>query len=516
MNDPSLGRLRAWALPAVLALLLPAGLAAAEVEFAPEAVSVQVPAAVGAGLTSPVLSIPADVFARDVSLQTQGLAGVAAPGAQAAAAAPVAARLQTAFQAQAQELTGAARSQAVATQSVVVEALSKPAVLAQALAHLDASPAPEAAAARRNLAGLAAEARSQGAGAGLGRYAATLNDALAASLSGDDQKFAAVFDGAARAQALQTPAPAPAVDARGGSSLFSRLMPASWRLQKAASPSALLKSAGFSDNRYGRTSELEQELGAAFGLWFNGTLDKPHAYALSGGVPNFGRGDYYPRQAGYLVSPGTLEIAQDVLSKGTTKGYEWASPILDAFLSYAANEPGRRDQLLARLAELQARPRQTVDGREYVAIGSFGRDGEVPMRPAQASDWGPAPKTRINGLTSQEVLELPGEKRQFGNVLSKPLEYSGNGTISYRRTLPVVENREVYLVSDRGAIHGTFRGYWTRGEARGYPLDDRLRLNTLAKAARLLFIETASAGGGPALLAVDAGDPSLKIFSDGR
>jgi hypothetical protein len=107
--------------------------------------------------------------------------------------------------------------------------------------------------------------------------------------------------------------------------------------------------------------------------------------------------------------------------------------------------------------------------------------------------------------------------RDFGDILSAPFRYSGNGTISYARGLPVVEGREVVVVSDRGAIRGVYRGFWKPGETRGIPLDERIRTSRdLSRAARMHFVEVSSPGRSPVIVAIDGGATSIRIFSTER
>jgi hypothetical protein len=173
------------------------GAAQVVVDVAPAGVSMAVPAVIGAaGAPSQPMVLPSLDFARNLAFQMKGIAPE--PGVRISQALP--AQLRGALQAQVN--AGIPQNEAVATQNILVQALSDPQVRAAIQEHLRQTAAPENPAlgreAAEKLAGLAAAAQSQESRAALDRYAGELKNALAASIAGDDREFAHLFDGLAR------------------------------------------------------------------------------------------------------------------------------------------------------------------------------------------------------------------------------------------------------------------------------------------------------------------------------
>ena len=222
-----LGRFLAAALALVAAV--PHSAAQVVVEVAPAGVSVRLPAAIGASGAPeadhrPMLLPTAD-FARNLSFQMDRVAP-AAIHPQA-----LSAELRGALQAQV--LAGIPRGEAVATQNILVQALSNPQLLAEIQDKLRRTETPGNPSfgrdAAERLGGLAASARDERSRAELSRYTGELESVLTASLEGDDREFSRLFDGLV---SRTDGSAALAVDAResGASGLRKILRP----LQKAS------------------------------------------------------------------------------------------------------------------------------------------------------------------------------------------------------------------------------------------------------------------------------------------
>jgi hypothetical protein len=162
------------------------------VEVVPGGISVR-PAAIGSpgGTESPMLLASAD-FARNLSFQMDRISG--APASASIGAAPLSRDLPAQLKEtlQAQVLEGTPRAEAVATQNVLLQALSNPALRAQLQERLRQTSMPGAA---ENLAGLASATQDERSRAALGAYTAELQNVLTASLSGQSAAFDRLFDG---------------------------------------------------------------------------------------------------------------------------------------------------------------------------------------------------------------------------------------------------------------------------------------------------------------------------------
>ncbi|HAM36388.1 MAG TPA: hypothetical protein DEB40_05955 [Elusimicrobia bacterium] len=200
-------RLSPWfsrLLAASLALIAGARcIAAVVVEVTPSGISVQVPVKIGAsGAAAPAIRsmiLPAADFARNLSFQMDRVA-IGPTAAASIGALPAKTLPQSLSGAlQAQVLAGIPYNRAVATQNILVQALSDPKVLAAIQKQLRRTATPQNPTlgrdAAKKLASLAAAAQSDGSSAKLVRYARELNNVLAASLAGDDREFSRLFDG---------------------------------------------------------------------------------------------------------------------------------------------------------------------------------------------------------------------------------------------------------------------------------------------------------------------------------
>ena len=200
--------------------------AAVVVDVTPSGVSVQVPAGMGAAGTAAApaqpMILPTADFARNLSFQLDRI--VPAP-----TAAPLPTQLRGALQTQV--LAGTPRGQAVATQRILVQALSDPELLASIQENLRRTATPGNPALGREsaekLAGLAAAAGGARSRQALRGYADELTGALAASLHGDDVEFDRLFDGllSRKDAAAAVPADAPAAGEAGTVGSGKILMP---------------------------------------------------------------------------------------------------------------------------------------------------------------------------------------------------------------------------------------------------------------------------------------------------
>ena len=173
-----------------LVLLAGARLGSAQiVEVVPEGVSVRLPGGIGASgaAAAPVQSIllRSDDLARNLSFQLNRLAP--------ALSQPLPDQLRGAVQAQVR--AGAPLSQALATQNVLVQALTDAKILTAIQEHLLRAATPENSALAGRLAVLAAAAQNARSREELGRYTAQLKGVLADTLAGDDQAAERLFDG---------------------------------------------------------------------------------------------------------------------------------------------------------------------------------------------------------------------------------------------------------------------------------------------------------------------------------
>jgi hypothetical protein len=175
------------------------GAAQVSVEVVARGVSVGIPAGSGASGASASQSmiIPRVEFSRNIGFQLDQLDPATAHPQS------LAARLQVALQAQVD--AGVSQKEAVATQNILVQALSDPKVLAAIQSTLRTTPSGWDASWK--LADLDAAVQSMESRAELNRYTGQLKNALAASINGDDSRFASLFDNAKPAAGAVASAP---------------------------------------------------------------------------------------------------------------------------------------------------------------------------------------------------------------------------------------------------------------------------------------------------------------------
>ncbi len=388
-----------------LALSLGARLVAAAVvvEFSPGAVSVAIPGAAGAlGASNQAMILPSVDFARNLSYQAGMIVAApasapqAVPGAAPAAVAPVPLSVQLQSALQASVAAGAPRGQAVAVQSVLIQALSDPRTLAAVQARLRETAVPGTpdlgAEAAARLGGLAAEARQRGAAAGLDRYAGELKGALAASLAGDASGFDHLFDGLVAG--LGAPATVGAVRADGATGAAtgseSRARLARRGLPSLGKPAALSGTVGFSPEfdalygpamaRYGAgvaadsfkdfdpltEIHLQSHLSQA-DEWLDAGLITPEAH-------DFVRGFIRDHDRAYVY-----ETPQDVETRGRELKEVWTAIGM-------ALHGGDRAAAEAAAAETYALMRNAFD-RPYLAK-TFEKEAGVPEKAAQGMAFG--------------------------------------------------------------------------------------------------------------------------------
>ncbi|MCB0384779.1 MAG: hypothetical protein KDD43_05250, partial [Bdellovibrionales bacterium] len=241
---------------------------------------------------------------------------------------------------------------------------------------------------------------------------------------------------------------------------------------------ALLFEAGFSKYKYVEERPLVSNIEAAFGLHFNHGFEagkSSHAYRLSSlfGIPNLGGPDHYPLSVGFFVPQATIKFVELLLTRETIPAdFLPARKVINTFFEMLDRD-GNRGFILARLNELKQRDTIEIEGTDHIWVGPLVYGNELPVRLANEADFTKAPAVRINGLTSQDVLDGKRGSRddgQFGNILSQPLRYGGNQTIVYPRELPHVEGSEAYIILGDRAVRGIYRGFWQPGSFRGWRL----------------------------------------------
>jgi hypothetical protein len=331
--------------------------AAAQVAVAVIPAGVSISVAAGAAVPSNrAMVLPSADFARNLSFQMDRL-GSASLGTVPQA---IGVQLQRALQAQVS--AGVPQSRAVATQNVLVAALTDPGVRAVIEESLRRTAAPENSAlgreAARKLAGLAAAAaQSPRARSELHRCAGPLSRALAASLAGDSREFARLFDGLRSRADLAAPEPAVAADAgASGPKIRRPLLPA-----KAPAPAPLAD----------RRRDMLVKLGRRRGLTLEAvqeTLERRGAFKDLVGLND----EEFASAAGAVLRRDDLERAVAGYPAGSAQGR-----FMRVLAGNAATPSG---QSLAEISAEGAFAYVNFSGGAVVGEPRSGRERNVPAQ----------------------------------------------------------------------------------------------------------------------------------------